>query len=274
MSRISLVCLAVFAACLASSPTMAAPIQTTGHADIRFLYDAAAGTADIAYYLDQGSTVDGQEISAANPVGGTPVTIPGGGGQVTKIVFQPSELITFVPDPPIIIPDELEAMLAFTGAQAGDPLWNIPLSQEEDRPWTGLSTESVSSADFSNIRYQLTAFSGPGQMSLLTWGAFGDPSVKMQTSNGLSSEDAIDLLAHTHSHYEWFFTAPGAYAFELTAIGTRTPAAGGGTVSASETFTFHVAVPEPGVAALLATAAPAGVMLCRSRSSRSAKIAT
>jgi hypothetical protein len=67
----------------------------------------------------------------------------------------------------------------------GDPLWNIPFSQEENRPWTGISTEAVSPDDFSNIRYQLTAFSGPGQMSLLQWGVFGDPLLKIQTSNGL-----------------------------------------------------------------------------------------
>ena len=175
-----------------------------------------------------------------------------------------------MPDPPIIIPDELEELFAFTGAQAGDPLWNIPFSQEEDRPWTGLSTESVSSADVSNIRYQLTSFSGPGQMSLLQWGVFGDPLLEMQTSNGLSSEDVIDLPARTHSHYEWIFTAPGVYTFELTAIGTRTPAAGGGTASAADTFTFHVgAVPEP---TALGLAAMGGIALtATTRRSNAAK---
>lgn len=251
-----------------SASAIAASVQSTGHTDIRFLYDAATGAADIAYYLDEGATVNGQELSGDNPQGGTPVTVPGGGGDVTKIVFQPSELITFIPDPPIIIPEEIGGLLAFTGAQAGDPLWNIPQTQEEGRPWTGISTESLAPGDFSNIRYQLTEFSGPGQMSVLNWGAFGEPLVRFQTSNGLSSDDAIDVPTHTHAHYEWFFTAPGAYTFELTAIGTRTPAAGGGTVSAADTFTFVVAVPEPSAAALLTLAAPAAAFVRSRRSTR------
>lgn len=241
------------AVAVAAASAVAAPYQTTGHTDIRFLYQG--GSASLAYYLDEGAIVDGQEISAANPMGGTPITLSGG---QTKIAFQPSELITYIPDPPIIIPEDYAPFVAFTGAGANDPLWNIPQTQEEDRPWTGISTESVSSADFSNIRYQLTSFSGPGQMSVLFWGVFGEPNPEFTTSNGLSSDDAIDVPAHTHAHYEWYFTAPGTYTFDLTVTGTLTPAAGGGTVSASDTFTFQV-IPEPaslsllgmGVAALL-----------------------
>jgi surface-anchored protein len=244
-----------------SASALAAPFHTTGHADVRFTYDAATGTADIAYYLDEYSIVGGAEIRADNPMGGTPVATSGG---QTKIVFQPSELITYIPDPPIIIPEELEDMLAFTGAQGGDPLWNIPFTQEPDKPWTGISTEAVSSSDFSNIRYQLTTFSGPGHMSLLQWGPFGEPLLEIQTSNGLSSEDAIDVPANTHAHYEWLFTEPGTYAFELTAIGTRTPAAGGGTVSVADTFTFKVVVPEPASATLLVFAC-GGLLVFRRR---------
>lgn len=251
------------------APAIAASIQTTGHTDIRFTYQA--GATDISYYLDVGSTVDGQSISSANPVGGVPVTISGG---QTKIVYQPSELITFVPNPSIARP--AGATWDFTGVPAGAPLWYIPQIQDPNKPWTGISTESVSGSDFSNIRYQLTAFDGPGQMSVTSTGSFGIPTIYFQTSNGLSSTDKIDVPAGTHAHYNWFFTEPGVYTFDLTAIGTRTPAAGDGTVSVADTFTFYVAavpVPEPSSIALAGCSSlallgirrrgVAGLLLCR-----------
>lgn len=250
MSHISLVVRSLVVALLASSPAMAAHIQTTGHTDIRFLYDAATGAADIAYFLDQGSTVDGQSISAANSVGGTPVTVSGG---QTKITYPTTNLITFIPDPSVARP--AGAAWDFTGTTAGSPLWYIGQTQDVDKPWTGISTESVTAAQFSNIRYELTAFSGPGQMSVTTTGVFGGNTVFYQTSNGLSAADAINVPAGTHAHYNWYFTEPGVYTFDLTATGTLTPAAGGGTVSDSDTFTFHVAVPEPTSVTLLGTSA-------------------
>lgn len=257
MSRISLVCRSLVVALLASSPARAAHIQTTGHTDIRFLYDATTGTADIAYFLDQGSMVDGQSISAANPIGGTPVTVSGG---QTKITYPTTNLITFVPDPSVVRP--AGAAWDFTGTTAGSPLWYVGQTQDVNKPWTGISTESVTSAQFSNIRYELTAFSGPGQMSVTTTGVFGGNTVFYHTSNGLSAADAINVPAGTHAHYNWYFTQPGIYTFDLTVTGTRTAAAGGGTVSASDTFTFHVAVPEPTSLGLMA---PGAALLFRRR---------
>jgi surface-anchored protein len=216
---------------------MAVPIQTRGHTDIRFTYEN--GTPDILYYLDVGSTVDGQSISSANPAGGTPVTLSGG---QTKIAFQPTELITYIPNPSIARPSG--TTWDFTGTSAGQPLWYIPQNQDTNKPWTGLSTESVSASNFSTIRYQLTAFNGPGQMSVTTTGSFGTPTVYFQTSNGLRNADAITISPNTHAHYNWFFTDAGVYTFELTATGTFTAAAGGGTTSVVDTFTFYV-VPEP-----------------------------
>lgn len=224
----SLIC--ICASIAAASPAMATPVQTTGHTDIRFLYDSGTGEAFLEYHLDDGAMVDGAPL-------------------LEDTAFAPGDLITYIPDPFVSRP--AGSTWNFTGNAAGDPLWYIPFSQEADRPWTGISTESVTSADFSNITYQLTAFSGPGQMSVIDFGPFGDPNVYFQTSNGLSAADAISVSAGTHAHFAWLFTAMGTYTFDLTATGTFTPAAGGGMVSVTDTFTFQV-VPEPGTLALLA----------------------
>lgn len=238
--RVSIGALAALAGATVAS---AALFQTSGHTDIRFTYEN--GTPALWYYLDLGSVVGGQAISAANPMGGTPVTVSGGS---TKIRYKPDQLVTYIPGPSVGRP--AGATWDFTGVSAGDPLWFIPQSQDVNKPWTGFSTESVTSSQFSNIKYQLTAFSGPGQMSVTTTGSFGSPTVYFRTSNGLTAADIISVSAGTHAHFNWYFTEMGTYTFDLTGIGTRTAAAGGGTVSITETFTFQV-VPTPGSAALL-----------------------
>ncbi|MFI4893088.1 MAG: choice-of-anchor M domain-containing protein [Phycisphaerales bacterium JB058] len=213
----------------AASSVFAQSVQTAGHTDIRFLYNSSTGDASIDYHLGAGSVVDGVSLAA-------------------DTAYATTDLITYIPDPAVARPGG--AAWDFTGNSAGDPLWYIPFSQEVDRPWTGISTESVSSADFSNISYELTAFFGPGEMSVVTFGPFGDPTIYFQTSNGLSSADVISVPAGTHAHFAWFFTEMGTYTFDLTVTGALTPGAGGGTVSATDTFTFQV-VPAPASIALL-----------------------
>lgn len=247
-----------------ASVSQATPYQTTGHTDIRFTYEN--GIPNIAYYLDVGSMVGGQAISAANPMGGMPVTVTGG---ATKIIFQPSQLITYVSEPSLSRP--AGTAWDFTGALAGDPIWYIPQTQDQNKPWTGISTESLSAADWrGNLTYTLTAFSGPGEMSVTTTGSFGSQNVYFQTSNGLSTADAISVPVNTHAHYNWFFTAEGVYTFELTASGTL---ANGTPVSVADTFTFVVgdaSVPEPATAGILGITG-AGVLLCRRRRSISSQ---
>ncbi len=226
--RVSLL-LSACATFAAAAPAIAVPIQTNGHTDIRFLYDAGSGNASLEYHLDAGAMVDG-----------TPLAV--------ETAYAPGDLITYVPDPSVSRP--AGSAWDFTGNAAGEPLWYIPFSQEGDRPWTGISTESVSDADFSNISYELTAFSGPGQMSVADFGPFGNPNIYFQTNNGISGSDVINVPAGTHAHYAWFFTEMGTYTFDIMATGTFTQAAGGGSVSVAETFTFQV-VPEPATVVLL-----------------------
>lgn len=236
---------AILAGAVATGAASAASVQTNGHTDIRFLYNAGTGEASVAYQLDAGAMVDGAELTA-------------------DTMYAPTDLITYIPDPAVARP--AGSAWDFTGNAAGEPLWYIPFSQEVDRPWTGISTESVSAADFSNISYQLTAFSGPGEMSVVTFGPFGGANVYFQTSDGLSAADVINVPAGTHAHYAWFFTEMGTYTFDFTVTGTRTAAAGGGSVSATETFTFQV-VPAPASAAVLGLAGIASLRRRRAHAS-------
>jgi surface-anchored protein len=91
----------------------------------------------------------------------------------------------------------------------------------------------------------LTGFAGPGHFSLVQFGPTGQPTIFFQTSDGVSSSDAIHVPVGTHAHYAWLFMAPGVYTLDISATGNLSPSAGGGTVSDSGTVTVWVAVPEP-----------------------------
>lgn len=211
-----------------TTPMAAAPLYTDGHADLRVTY--SGGALSLFYRLGDESTVGGSTLSADTN-------------------FAASAITTFIPGPSL--PRPAGAGWDFTGNASGEPLWFIGQTQNPLKPWLGFSTESVAPADFSGIKYQLTAFSGPGQLSLTSTGSFGQTTVYWQTSDGLSDADVVTLNPNVHSHYNWFLTAPGLYTFDITAVGMRTAAAGGGAVADVQTFTIQV-VPEPATAGLMA----------------------
>jgi surface-anchored protein len=70
----------------------------------------------------------------------------------------------------------------------------------------------------------------------------------MNTRDGLDTSDRATLLAGSHGHANWAFTAPGDYDLTFTASGTL---AGGGDPVTSDPTTFRfTVVPEPGTTTL------------------------
>lgn len=221
--------------------THAAGIWTDGHGDIGLAYEA--GELFLHYHLGN-STVDGAPVEEGE--------------------FEPADIIAYVPDDSIPRPAGTE--WDFTGNAAGEPLWYIDQTQLPDRPWPGIGTEELAAEDFvGNLSFALAGFSGPGELSVLTFGPFGEPTLYFQTSDGLSAADAIHVPVNTHAHFAWLFTAPGKYMLELTASGNLTPAVGGGTVTDVGTFTVWVAVPEPASIVLLVGGAVLGCYNFRRR---------
>lgn len=158
---------------------------------------------------------------------------------------------------------------AFLGSP-GDPVWILPQSFNPQVLYLGLSAEAKSpsswqgvgvSPDFlvkgitagtfvaNTIRFTLASFSGPGNFFLYSIGNFGVPNIHMRTDDGVSALDTRTIGAGDHAHYNWAFTAPGAYTIGLRASGTL-QTGGVFTESSTAAFTFLI-VPEPGVAALL-----------------------
>lgn len=138
---------------------------------------------------------------------------------------------------------------------AGSPLYLLPASENPELPFLGLAAEEVAAGVFegNTLKLTLVNFSGPGEFALFTVDAFGTPSVKMNTRDGVDDSDFAPVLAGSHGHANWAFSAPGDYEITFLPAGALV---GGTQPAAAEagTFTFRV-VPEPRTAALLSLGA-------------------
>lgn len=82
----------------------------------------------------------------------------------------------------------------------------------------------------------------PGNFALFTAGN----AVRLSATGGNVGASSFNIVT-THVHYNWGFSTPGTYAFDLRA--RYTDAVHGVLESAVETYTFHV-IPEPSVTSL------------------------
>ncbi|MBX3415537.1 MAG: choice-of-anchor M domain-containing protein [Pirellulales bacterium] len=137
----------------------------------------------------------------------------------------------------------------FLGTGVGDNLWVLMFDSADasyyGQPFMGLAAEEgfTPSQWSGSIQFQLSNFSGPGQLSVLS-GAF---SRRWDTFDNSFANDVINIGPGGHSHFYWAFTEPGTYQVEVTVQGTHNLH---GLVTGTDTFTFHV-VPEPGSLGLL-----------------------
>ncbi len=138
---------------------------------------------------------------------------------------------------------------SFLGAP-GDSVYVLPSSHHPELPFLGLAAEEIASGEFvgDNLRLALTGFSGPGEFALYTVDAFGAPTVRMNTRDGVSGADYVNIAAGSHGHANWAFSAPGDYSLTFVASGTLVGA--GELASDPATFDFTV-IPEPETWALL-----------------------
>jgi len=83
----------------------------------------------------------------------------------------------------------------------------------------------------------------PGNFALFTAGS----SIRLSV-NGATLETSSFSITGSHIHYNWGFSAPGTYTFDMKA--SYTDALFGALESAVETYTFNV-IPEPTCGALL-----------------------
>jgi surface-anchored protein len=142
---------------------------------------------------------------------------------------------------------------SFLGS-AGTSVWILPQTEEghsDHLLFLGLSAEEQEPGLFLNdrITLSLAGVTGPGQFALYEVDAFGTPSVFMNSADGITDADRVDLLAGTHRHANWAFTMPGEYEVSFRASGTL---ADGLAFTQSDVVAYNFSVvPEPNAWSLL-----------------------
>ena len=209
---------------------------TLGHGDIRPMY--TNGVLRLIYNLSYGAEVDGVEVGTFED-------------RERGVDFEPEALRVVVPQASLERPDG--PAWDFLGTAAGQPVWFVPEVQEDDRPWLGLSTESLTEKDWADglVQFQLTGFSGPPGGHFALFQNDGDTNrVHFQTADGVDEVDVYRTLglsgpgfpAHIHAHANWGFTRPGIYRLEFRLSGRHVV---DGPKEAQAAFLIEVARPAP-----------------------------
>ncbi|QOQ38672.1 anchored repeat ABC transporter, substrate-binding protein [Trueperella pecoris] len=96
--------------------------------------------------------------------------------------------------------------------------YHIPLVEDRalDTVWLGLRVEGKYS-DPGVVTFRAIDAKGPGHISAFTTGVFGQPSIWLDSSDGLG-DDELSLPLGSHTHMSWGFTKPGHYQLTLEAL--------------------------------------------------------
>jgi surface-anchored protein len=117
-----------------------------------------------------------------------------------------------------VIPDTVAS--SFLG-RPGYSTWILPATHNEQLLFLGLGAEEIGSGVFVNnsLRLELVEVVG-GDLALFTLDFGGNPTVHMNSADGISTADHLLLSAGSHQHVNWAFSAPGTYRVSLRVRGT------------------------------------------------------
>ncbi|HOW65473.1 MAG TPA: choice-of-anchor M domain-containing protein [Candidatus Paceibacterota bacterium] len=122
----------------------------------------------------------------------------------------------------------------------GDPLWILPQNPYAGVPYVGVSAEPIAPGTFDDpLTIQLTRIEGPGHFLVWQTTGFGSFDLKMDTRDGIGSNDKLTPFVGAHEHHNWGFTTSGVYRVYFQASGRR-PGQTTNIVSPETPFTFHI----------------------------------
>jgi hypothetical protein len=145
----------------------------------------------------------------------------------------------------------------FLGAGAGNDVWILPQTQNNNLVFLGVAGEEIEPNVFDGnaVNLFLSAVrpgSGTGHFSIYSTDSFGSPTVRMSTFDGISAADVLPVPVGGHAHYNYAFTGTGIWEVDLFAQGFIN---GQAVTSDVQTYYFGVeAVPEPATMTVLAAA--------------------
>jgi surface-anchored protein len=210
--------LAVLITCAAFSPqTNAATTLSNGHADVFEVEYEQVGTNQPSLHL--GVHTDTAHFEPAD------VILEVGAAALTPTTALSSGLISLLGESAYILPVDLELAVNLGLLEAGVGRAGFPDS--------GAPTLTLVAAGSTN----------PGNFALFT----ASNAIRLSTTGSAVGANSFSIVS-THIHYNWGFSAPGTYTFDLKASYTDTVF--GLLESSTETYTFNV-IPEPSSGALL-----------------------
>ena len=126
--------------------------------------------------------------------------------------------ITIVASPDALALRPADAIWDASGTDANEALWVLPQHHQENLPNFGLATEELETGLFvdDSVTLSLRHLKGPGQLSIWTDDAFGQPVFLFSSHDELLS---TVLPVGLHAHCNWGFTHAGIYeaVFEVSA---------------------------------------------------------
>ena len=220
----------------------AASLLTGGHMD-----GPAFGYVSVADVTDDPSLTQGFEPHFHNE-GGADGAVINGNAVTTESEYDPSDLV-------IVVPQTSTITVASTNYY-----W-LPETEQDatdkGAPFLGLGLEELVETDWEDglLTISLNSINGPGNFRL--WQDDGLGGVNIFLDSNDPSKSSFELLAGSHTHYNWGFTALGTYQLEFGISGTHVV---DGLQSGSGTYTFLA--PEPSTA-LLGALASIGLLRMR-----------
>lgn len=133
---------------------------------------------------------------------------------------------------------------AFLG-EAGATFFALPQSENPNLPFLGIGVDNVPNGTFSGnqVNLRLVSVEGPGHFALYQVNAFGQPTLQMNSRDGIDSAiDRITLAPGGHEHQNWAFSAPGEYQATFVADAVR-QSTGQTISSAPAVYRFRVLPP-------------------------------
>jgi surface-anchored protein len=144
----------------------------------------------------------------------------------------------------VIFVGKTQAMLTLpTGTpfgNAGQPFWILPQSQNPSLLYLGVDAERIPGGVFNgNLTIQLKQMTGPGYF--MAWQAIGPGqyNIRINTRDGIDTNDFFSPLTGSHEHFNWGFSTTGVYSVTFQASGRRI----GETTnifSPESTYVFHI----------------------------------
>ena len=142
-------------------------------------------------------------------------------GVLPNALYPSDDVITYL-DSTALVTRPVAATYNFLGVAAGEQLYlSNSAGNIASVPYLGWSGESLPRGVFAgNPRLQLVGMrnNSGGQFSVYSV-ASGNPTIRMATSDGISSADSFAVSVGSHSHYNVAFSKAGTYEVDLIVTG-------------------------------------------------------